>query len=215
MGGAQGLLRWRVDHRHGMMTPMDASADPAPTIRIPDGSLVVLVGPAGAGKTTFARAHFRPTEILSSDAFRAMLADDEADQRVNRAAFELLHLAAAGRLAGRRLTVIDATNVTHAARRALLDLARAARRPAIAIVFDLPEADCQERNRRRPGRAVDPAIVARQASQQRRALERGALAAEGFAAIHLLRSPSEVDATRIERVGPPPRSRRVSPAAAC
>lgn len=192
-----------------------ASAGPPPTIRIREDSLVVLVGPAGAGKTTFARARFRPTEVLSSDAFRAMLADDEADQRVNRAAFELLHLATAGRLAGRRLTVIDATNVTHAARRTLLDLARAARRPAVAIVFDLPEADCQERNSRRPGRAVDPAVVARQVSQLRRALERQALEREGFAAIHLLRSPAEVDAARIERVSPPPRRRRVPPAAAC
>ncbi len=119
-----------------MMAEMNASAEPGasagppPTIRIREDSLVVLVGPNGAGKTTFARARFRPTEVLSSDAFRAMLADDEADQRVNRAAFELLHLATAGRLAGRRLTVIDATNVTHAARRTLLDLARAARRPA-------------------------------------------------------------------------------------
>jgi len=181
----------------------------AAPIRIPEGSLVVLVGPAGSGKSTFARTHFRPTEILSSDAFRAMLADDEADQRVNRAAFELLHLAAAGRLAGRRTTVIDATNVTHAARRALLDLARAARRPAVAIVFDLPEAECQERNRRRPGRAVDPAVVARQASQLRRALEGKALEREGFSAIHLLRSPTEVDAARIERISPP--SRRGSP----
>ncbi len=198
-----------------MMAEMDATAQPGRpagpprTIRIREDSLVVLVGPAGSGKTTFARAHFRPTEILSSDAFRAMLADDEADQRVNRAAFELLHLAAAGRLAGRRLTVIDATNVTHAARRALLDLARAARRPAVAIVFDLPEADCQERNSRRPGRAVDPAVVSRQVRQLRRALERRALEREGFAAIHLLRSPAEVDAARIERVSPPPHGRRI------
>ena len=168
-------------------------------IEIPQGSLVVLIGPAGAGKTTFARRHFRPTEILSSDGFRAILADDEANQRVSRAAFELLHLAAAGRLAGRRLTVVDATNVTHQARRALLDLARAAHRPAIAIVLDLPEAEGRERNRRRADRQVDEAVVSRQTAELRNALERGALAAEGFSAVHVLRTSREVDDARIER----------------
>jgi protein phosphatase len=168
--------------------------------------MVVLVGPAGAGKTTFARRHFRPTEILSSDTFRAMLADEEADQRVSRAAFELLHLAAAGRLAGRRTTVIDATNVTHDARRILVDIARAARRPAVAIVLDLPEADCRARNRQRPGRAVDDDIVARQAEALRRAIGRGELAAEGFDEIHYLAAPAEVEAARVERV---PSARRL------
>jgi predicted kinase len=196
------------------MDPSSASTTPDPdaTIMIPDGAMVVLVGPAGAGKTTFARRHFRPTEILSSDAFRAMLADDEADQRVSRAAFQLLHLAAAGRLAGRRTTVIDATNVTHDARRILVDIARAARRPAVAIVFDLPEADCRARNRQRPGREVDDDVVARQAEALRRAIGRGALAAEGFDEIHRFATPAEVEAARVERVPPArrPRPRSVS-----
>lgn len=183
--------------------PMASHAAPAtrgPTFRIPTGALVVLIGAAGAGKTTFARRHFRPTEILSSDAFRAMLADDETDQRVSRAAFELLHLAAAGRLAGRRTTVIDATNVTHEARRILVDIARAARRPAVAIVLDLPEADCLARNRLRPGRAVADEVVSRQAEALRQALARGALAAEGFGVVHRLETPEDVDAASVERV---------------
>jgi predicted kinase len=185
------------------------SATPDRTIGIPEGALVVLVGPAGAGKTTFAHRHFRPTEILSSDAFRAMLTDDEADQRVSGPAFELLHLAAAGRLARRRTTVIDATNVTHDARRILMDIARVARRPAVAIVFDLPEADVQARNRQRPGRAVGDDVVARQAEAMRRAVERDAFAAEGFAEVHRLAAPADVDLARIERVGPVRRSRSV------
>jgi len=177
-----------------------ASTLPDPAIGIAEGSLVVLIGPAGAGKSTFAGRHFRPTEILSSDAFRAMLADDEADQRVSGAAFELMHRAAAGRLAGRRTTVVDATNVTHDARRILVEIARAAGCPAVAIVFDLPEADCRARNRQRPGRAVGDDVVARQAESLRRAIGRGAFAAEGFAEIHRLTTPAEVDLARIERV---------------
>ena len=102
------------------------------TIHLPDACLVVLVGPSGSGKSTFAKAHFLPTEILSSDFFRAMLADDESDQSVSAGAFELLHLAATKRLAYRRTTAIDATNVRTDARKHLLDIARKCGVPAIA-----------------------------------------------------------------------------------
>src|SRR6476469_9228091 len=94
------------------------------TITLPELSLVVLVGPSGSGKSTFARRHFRPTEILSSDHFRAIITDDENDQSVTPDAFELLYLTAAKRLAVGRLTVIDATTVQPAARKACLALAR-------------------------------------------------------------------------------------------
>jgi predicted kinase len=80
-------------------------------ITIPKLSLVVLIGPSGSGKSTFARKHFLPTEILSSDACRAMVSDDENNQEVTNDAFEVLHFVAARRLALGRLTVIDAANV--------------------------------------------------------------------------------------------------------
>ena len=71
-------------------------------LTIPESALVVLIGPSGAGKSTFARHHFRPTEVLSSDACRALVADDEADQAATPAAFEVLHCIAAKRLAAGR-----------------------------------------------------------------------------------------------------------------
>jgi protein phosphatase len=90
-------------------------------LSIPDFSLVVLIGPSGSGKSTFARRWFRSTEVVSSDACRALVADDETDQAATLAAFELLRLIAAKRLEARRLTVIDATNVRAEDRRGLDD----------------------------------------------------------------------------------------------
>ena len=126
-------------------------------ISIPNLSLVVLIGPSGSGKSTFARRHFRPTEILSSDACRAMVGDDENDQAVTKDAFEVLRFIAGKRLALGRLTVIDATNVQPEARKPLVELARQYHCLPVAIVLDLPERICQERNAGRPGPGLRPA----------------------------------------------------------
>src|SRR5438477_562349 len=90
-------------------------------LKIPNMSLVVLIGASGSGKSTFARTHFRPTEVLSSDACRGMVADDENDQSATTEAFDILHYIAAKRLAAGRLTVVDATNVQSAARKPLVE----------------------------------------------------------------------------------------------
>ena len=108
-------------------------------LTIPDPSLVLLIGPSGSGKSTFARRHFRPTEILSSDFFRGLVCDDEASQAASADAFEVLHLILSKRLANRRLTVVDATNVQTEPRRRLLDLARRHHVLPVAVVLDLPE----------------------------------------------------------------------------
>jgi protein phosphatase len=128
-------------------------------ITIPRLSLVVLIGPSGSGKSTFARTHFLPSEILSSDACRAMVGDDENDQAVTKDALDVLHFIAGKRLALGRLTVIDATNVQVEARRPLVELARRYHCLPVALVLDLPERVCQARTRSRPewdfsGRAV-------------------------------------------------------------
>src|ERR1700682_4552353 len=108
-------------------------------ISIPKLSLVVLVGPSGSGKSTFARKHFLPTEILSSDACRALVSDEENNQAVTKDAFELLHFIAAKRLALARLTVIDATNVQPESRRPLVALARQYHCLPVAVVLKLSE----------------------------------------------------------------------------
>src|SRR5207244_1632081 len=150
----------------------------AMNITIPELSLVVLIGPSGSGKSTFARRHFRPTEVLSSDACRGMVSDDETDQVVTKEAFEVLHFVAAKRLALGRLTVIDATNVQPEARQPLVQLARQYHCLPVAVVLNLPEKLCQERNRSRDERAFGPHVVRQQVSQLRRSM-RG-LEREGF-----------------------------------
>lgn len=170
-------------------------------LHVPDPSLVVLVGAAGAGKSTFAARHFPADAVLSSDALRGVVAGDETDQRATRAAFSILHRELGRRLAAGRLTVVDATNVTSYARRGLIRRAAAANVPAIAIVFDLDPALVAMRNAGRPGRIVPSDAVERQQRELAASLRRG-LEGEGFAAVHLLRDAAEVDAVRIDWSGP-------------
>src|ERR1700722_18501882 len=167
-------------------------------ISIPNLSLVVLIGPSGSGKSTFVCKHFLPTEILSSDACRGMVSDDENNQAVTNEAFALLHYVAGQRLALGRLTVIDATNVQPEARKPLVELARKYHCLPVAIVLDLPEKLCLERNIHRADRVFGPHVVRNQKSQLRRSL-RG-LQREGFRQVFMLDSPEEVDASSVERV---------------
>src|SRR5438309_3314207 len=140
------------------------------TISIPKLSLVVLVGPSGSGKSTFARKHFLPTEVLSSDACRAMVSDEENNQAVTSEAFEVLHFIAGKRLALGRLTVVDATNVQPESRKPLVALARQFHCLPVAIVLNMPEKLCQERNRLRDERTFGPHVVRQQHTQLRRSL---------------------------------------------
>jgi len=166
-------------------------------IVIPEGSLVALIGASGSGKSTFAREHFKRTEVLSSDFFRGLVSDEENDQAATTDAFDALHYVAAKRLANGRLAVIDATNVQEEARRPLVSLARDHDVLPVAIVLNLPEAVCQERNRGRADRDFGPHVVRRQQQQLRRSL-RG-LQREGFRYVYVLSTPEEVAGAVIER----------------
>ncbi len=166
-------------------------------ITLPELSLVVLIGPSGAGKSSFARQHFKPTEVLSSDYCRGLVSDDENNQAATTDAFEVLHFIASKRLAAAKLTVVDATNVQEEARKPLVALARQYHCLPVAIVFDLPEKLCQERNSGRPDRTFGPHVIRQQSQQLRRSLRK--LQREGFRHAFTMSSAGEVDAAVVER----------------
>jgi protein phosphatase len=166
-------------------------------IKIPDLSLVVLVGVTGSGKSTFAARHFAATEVISSDFCRGLVSDDSSDQSATADAFDVLNFIAGKRLAAGRLTVIDATSVQPGARKPLIELAREHHVLAVAIVLDLPEATCAARNAGRPDRGFGPHVLRQQHAQLRRGL-RG-MRREGFHRVFVLDGEAETDAAVIER----------------
>ena len=168
-------------------------------IEIHDPTLVVLVGAAGSGKSTFAARHFAEAEILSSDAFREILTGDAADQRATRTAFSIIHREVSKRLAAGRTVVVDATNVEAHARRALLARARLAEARSIGIVFALPRDVVLARNAARAGRVVDPEIVDRHIGRLEAALS--TIGEEGFDQVVVLRKAADVDMVTIARDG--------------
>ena len=167
-------------------------------IKIPQLSLVVLVGPSGSGKSTFAQQHFLKTEVISSDYCRGLVSDDENDQAATKDAFDVLHYIASKRLAAGKLTVVDATNVQPEARKPLVKLAREFHALPVAIVMNMPEKLCNERNKDRSDRTFGPHVIRQQRSQLRQSLRK--LKREGFRHIFVLESPEDVEAATVERV---------------
>jgi len=164
------------------------------TLRLLRPSVVVLCGPAGAGKSHFAEHHFRPTQVISSDWARARVCDDERDQRYNTQAFALLNFLLEQRLSVNRLCVVDSTALTAAARRDLLALCKRFSVPATMIVFDVPLETCVERDAKRE-RSVGRPVIERQYQtflESKEGFEK-----EGFAQVVRL-SDADVEQIRIE-----------------
>lgn len=166
-------------------------------IEIPSPSVVALVGASGSGKSTFAQKHFKPTEVLSSDIFRGLVSDDETDQQATPAAFDSLFYIANKRLDARKLTVIDATNVQIDSRKKILALAQEQHLFAVAIVFDVGEDLCIERNKQRPNRNFGVSVARGHIRELKRSIRH--LKKEGFRYVYVLKNPAEADAVEIIR----------------
>jgi protein phosphatase len=164
-------------------------------LTIPDPALVLLVGPAGAGKSTFAAAHFKPVEIVSSDHLRGLLSNDPADQDASAEAFRILALLVDGRLKRRLTAVVDATSLRAANRARYRAIAARHEVPVIAIAFDLPDAAYHARNRGRRDRVVEAGIIDRQVEQMAQTM--AALPSEGYSALYRLRVGEEVTLERL------------------
>jgi protein phosphatase len=167
-------------------------------IKIPELSLVILIGVSSSGKSTFAKKHFKPTEILSSDHCRALISDDENDQSITKEAFEILHFIAAKRLAAGKLTVIDATNVQTDARKSLLALARKYHFSSVAIIFNLPEALCHKRNQQRTDRHFGTYVIQQQYANLKQSLYH--IKRERFKRITIIDAVEKINAVEIKRV---------------
>ncbi|MER5341881.1 polynucleotide kinase-phosphatase [Streptomyces mirabilis] len=166
------------------------------TLPVTDLSLVVLIGASGSGKSTFARRHFKATEVISSDFCRGLVADDENDQSASGDAFDVLHYIAGKRLAAGRRTVVDATNVQQESRRQLIELAKKHDVLPIAIVLDVPEEVCAERNASRTDRADMPRrVIQRHIRELRRSLRH--LEREGFRKVHVLLGVAEIESAEV------------------
>ncbi|MEU9136837.1 polynucleotide kinase-phosphatase [Streptomyces sp. NPDC048404] len=171
---------------------MSEHTDQGRVLPVTDLSLVVLVGASGSGKSTFARRHFKPTEVISSDFCRGLVADDENDQSASGDAFDVLHYIAGKRLASGRRTVVDATSVQQDSRRQLIELAKKYDVLPIAIVLDVPEEVCAERNAARTDRAEMPRrVIQRHIRELRRSLR--SLEREGFRKVHVLRGVADIE----------------------
>lgn len=160
-------------------------------IKIPELSLVLLIGASGSGKSTFASKHFNKHEIVSSDRCRGMVSNDENDQSATKDAFDLLHYIIGKRLQNGLLTVVDATNVQSSARKQLIQLAREYHTLPVAIVLDIPQEICEARNSQRDDRNFGNYVIRQQKQQLKRSLK--GLKREGFRKIYVLKSPEEID----------------------
>ncbi|WP_395094569.1 AAA family ATPase [Armatimonas sp.] len=166
------------------------------TLSFPPVCLIVLCGASGSGKSTWARRHFRASQLVSSDSCREMVVDDAGSQSANDDAFALFHQWIALRLKNRRLTVADSTALKPGARDRLIALAHAARVPVHVVAFDVPLDEAIRRDAQRVGRSVGEKVVTRHRATLEQALREFPKDTR-LAGVHIL-SPEQMDEATVQ-----------------
>ena len=128
-------------------------------MRLPDPALVVLVGASGSGKSTWAAAHYRDQEVVSSDALRGVVGSGPHDLDASADAFGVLETVVAARLGRRLTTVVDTLGLDAPRRQAWLGAARAAGLPTVAVLLDTPDVECRRRNAARDRPVPAPVLA--------------------------------------------------------
>jgi len=167
---------------------------PMSVINVPASAVVILVGPAGAGKSTFAARHFPGESVISPDDYRKELGGEASTQHHNTEVFERVHRVLEARAEAGLLTVVDATNTRGPERTELAWHAHRHRRPLLAVVLDLPPDTCLARNASRP-HPVPTRVIRKQVADLRHV--ETDLETEGYRAFHIFRSVAQVDSATV------------------
>lgn len=104
---------------------------------IPAGpSLVVLVGPSGAGKTHFAERNFEAREVVASDDIRLAETGDIRRQDKNEMVFEEFHRRIETKIRFGNRAVADSTNIRNKDRREVAEIGKSLGVPVVYVVIN-------------------------------------------------------------------------------
>ncbi|MFJ8597054.1 AAA family ATPase [Streptomyces sp. NPDC093598] len=167
--------------RAGAFVPLRDGAGPGPL-------LVLLIGPAGSGKSTAAAA-WPEADVVTSGAVPGPAAWWPSPGTSCPRELHCLVTEVEGRLARGRTCVVDAALTEGADRARLLTVAERYGAPPVALVMGTPLGLCLERNAARPRHRRLPGDTVRAQYARTRDAVAG-LRAEGFARIEILHGGS-------------------------
>lgn len=125
-----------------------------------DFQIYVMCGIPGSGKSTWCEKHLREKPIVSRDAIRFNMIEDEEEYFSHEAeVFEVFIKAIVGACSSFDCCVVDATHISKASRNKLfraLDARIKGRYDTTMVYFNVPLKTCLQRNKLRDGRALVP-----------------------------------------------------------